>query len=99
MNAIEIRAIAVKGMSANRTVKQANALTALYTSGVLVSCDGEVGNDNMACISDETHGKTISVWLKGWDKPAQFLTNHHEADWQAQTALKDAIGYCKLKMS
>ena len=99
MNAIEIRATALKGMSANRTVKQAKTLTALYRSGVLVSCDGKVGNDNMACISDEPHGKTISVWLKGWDNPAQFHTNHHEADWEAHAALKDAIDYCKRKMS
>ena len=99
MNALEIRSIALKGMdSANRTVGEANALTALYKSGLLVSCDGEVGNDNMACISDESYGRVISVWLDGFVEPMQFMTNHGE-DYDAQIALKDAISYCKEKCS
>lgn len=98
MNALDIRKAVIAGMdSANRTVEEANALTALYKSGNLFSNYHDDKHD-MACISDEIYGRVISVWLDGFVEPMQFMTNHGD-DYDAQIALKDAISYCKEKYS
>ena len=97
MNATQILNAARKGMDAiNRTPRQAIALSKHIKTGKLV-IEHEGGRVHMACISDETYGKVVTVALHGQDKLWQFIANNQDANWDAQTEMKEALEYCKSK--
>jgi hypothetical protein len=94
MNAVDVRNLMLKHNNLKAcSIEEKNYITKLYKSGNLVTYHYDETFD-MACITNESFGCIMSVWIGEQQNPTQVHTNHG-GGWDANRAMVEYIEYCK----